>query len=294
MTILYIMYMLPLLSCDIDGRLPECDYNVAISYSYTTGGGNEIDDYVFSATDYLFDASGQLIASYERSGLDIAESRMKLQPGHYTLVRWGNRSDRSVLHPTDTAECRYTNCLLAFDNPDPLHYSKTELDVPQAGIVRKKEYQAHAYLHLYITVEGIEGTKGDPYTMCLNGTAEATAFTTACTISAHADSIRIPAVADGEIVPRTVPDCRMKANGDIEGEFIAARLTNNSRPVFSLWLGDRAVLTDVDLKHFFDTMLIDMDTNECQEFRLRITCEDGKVYISFVSLGDWEDGGNFG
>lgn len=305
--ILYIMYAISMLSCDIDGKLPECDYNVMLSYSYTTvGGTNEINDYIFSATDYLFDADGLLAGIYERSGIDIAESRMTLPPGHYTLVRWGNRSDHSLLQP-DTAnhtECRFSDCLLLQHNAvtgsrtqanaDPLHYSRVELNVPPVGIIRKRVYQTHAYLHLYITVKGIEGDTGDNYTMRLDGTAEGTSFLTACAISAHNDSILIPSPLDNRTVPHTVDGCKMKKNGDIEGEFITARLTGNSVPLFSLWLDDQPVLTDVNLKNFFDTMLIDMDTNECQEFRLRITCEDGKVYISFISLGDWEDGGSFG
>jgi len=305
--ILYIMYATSMLSCDIDGRLPDCDYNVMISYSYTTvGGTNEIDDYVFSATDYLFDTDGLLAGIYERSGIDIAESRMTLPPGHYTLVRWGNRSNLSLLRP-DTANqavCRLSDCRLLQNNPtaggrtqanaDPLHYSRVELDVPPVGIVRKRVYQTHAYLHLYITIKGIEGNLGDSYTMRLDGTAEGTSLQTACTISAHNDSILIPSPLDNRTVPHTVNGCKMKKNGDIEGEFITARLTNSSLPLFSLWLDGKPILTDVDLKNFFDTMLIDMNTNECQEFRLRITYEDGKVYISFVSLGDWEDGGSFG
>lgn len=305
--IIYIMFATSVLSCDIDGKLPECNYNVMLSYSYTTvGGTNEINDYIFSATDYLFDADGLLAGIYERSGIDIAESRMSLPPGHYTLVRWGNRSDLSLLRP-DTANqavCRLSDCRLLQDNPaaggtaqanaDPLHYSRIELDVPPVGIVRKRVYQTHAYLHLYITVKGIEGNTGDNYTMRLDGTAEGTSFRTACTISAHNDLILIPSPLDDRTVPHIAEGCKMKKNGDIEGEFITARLTGKSIPLFSLWLGDQPVLADIDLKNFFDTMLIDMDTNECQEFRLRITYEDGKVYISFVSLGDWEDGGSFG
>lgn len=303
--IAFISYLTTMISCDIDGPLPECDHNVVISYSYTTGSSNEITDYVTSAVDYLFDARGKLYAIYPVSSGNISESRMNLPAGRYTLVRWGNRSDNSVLYP-DTASTDSqlsTSCLL-LDNPtpdgtaqgnaDPLHYSLTELDVPPVGIVRRKAYQTHAYLHLYITVKGIEGNQGDSYTMQLDGAAPGNSFLTSATIRSHGDSIRIPTPLDSPTVKHRLTGCKMKKNGDIEGEFIAARLTNRSHPVFSLWLDGQPVLTDVDLKNFFDTMLIDMDTNECQEFRLRIAYEDGKVYISFVSLGDWEDGGSFG
>lgn len=292
--ILFILYASSVVSCDIDGPLPECDYNVIISYSYTTGSTNEIGDYVTSATDYLFDAEGQLsdIRTYGKN--DVEQSRMKLAPGHYSLVRWGNRSEKSTLYPpaSDSTGSLIGNCLLLPN--DPLHYSRTELDVPPVGILRKKAYQTHAYLRLHITVKGIEGDTGDSYTMYLDGIPSGVYFQTARTICAHNDSIGIPRQEDNRTSAYHVEGCKMKKNGDIEGEFVTNRLTSRSHPLFNLRLDDREILTDVDLKHFFDTMLIDMDTNECQEFRLRITYENGKVYISFVSLGDWEEGGSFG
>ena len=42
--ILFTLYASSLVACDIDGPVPECDYNVLIAYSYTTGSGNEIGD----------------------------------------------------------------------------------------------------------------------------------------------------------------------------------------------------------------------------------------------------------
>ena len=292
--ILFTLYASSLVACDIDGPVPECDYNVLIAYSYTTGSGNEIGDYVSSATDYLFDSAGKLadIRTYGKDG--VTQTRIKLSPGHYSLIRWGNLSEKSTLYPpaSDSTGCLLTHCQLLSN--DPLHYSRTELEVPPVGIVRKKAYQTHAYLRLHITVKGIEGNSGDSYTMYLDGAPSGVYFRTDRTIHAHNDSIGIPRQNDSHPSTRRLEGCKMKKNGDIEGEFICNRLTSRSRPSFSLGLNDRAILTDVDLKHFFDTMLIDMDTNECQEFRLRITYENGKVYISFVSLGDWEEGGSFG
>lgn len=86
----------------------------------------------------------------------------------------------------------------------------------------------------------------------------------------------------------------MGSEGTLQDEFLTYRLTNRSLPVFSVWQGNVQVLRNVDLKHFFDTMLIDMDTNECQEFHIRITVEGDNVYVQFVSLGDWIDGGSIG
>lgn len=305
--------------CDIDGPLEECDYNVRFTFRYTTGREmNEIGDYVNCATDYLFDSDNRLIEvkSFGKEG--VGTRSFNLPEGRYTLVRWGNQSATSLLQPpvttatdsTAVSDNRLSDCHLRQNNPstgqeaggaeangDPLHYSCVRFEVPPVGIIRCNVYQAHAYLRLNVTVAGVEAPEGTLYTFELEGSHREMSFLPGTAICAHADSILFPATRETvDEVTHRVENCPMRSNGEINGEFITSRLFNTDRPVFRLTdANGQIIIGDIDLQKFFHTMQTDFDTNECQEFHLRITLgEDGQVYIQFVTLGDWIDGGSFG
>lgn len=293
-------------SCEIGAPLEDCNYNVRLSFYYSNYGGvNQLRDYVTSMTDYLYDAQGRLVSVATRTKAQVLTRTVQLPPGDYTLVSWGNLAEKTAVTPSSPEGMLCEDMGLRQDNPatqdaaiqyngERLHYARVEFNVPPSGVIRRTVYAGHAYLNLKVTVAGLSGAKGQDYTMRLDGTHPGYGFTHYNAVGTQGFTMYVPRLHREETVPHLVPGCRGNGYGEIYGEFVAARLTGETVPVFSLWQGDKQVLRNVELKTFFDTMLIDMDNNECQDFEIRITVDGDRIYVQFVTLGDWIDGGSFG
>lgn len=292
-----------LAGCDLNGPMEECDYNARLLFHYSRGGStNQIRNYVTTITDYLFDAQGHLIDVTTRTGVRIPQRTLSLPPGGYTMVSWGNLAEKTLVHPSTEVGTEFADMRLVQNNPaselpwqqnsERLHYGKIDFEVSSMGVVQKTVFVGHAYLDLTVTVVGIEGQKGEEFSFRLDGTHPVYDINHYQLINAQGYNMYIPAPEDARDTPHLLPEVRMTSEGKLEGELLSYRLTNRSQPVFSIWQGEKQILRNVDLKHFFDTMLIDMDTNECQEFHILITVDGDNVYVQFVSLGDWIDGGS--
>ena len=293
-------------SCQIGAPLEDCDYNVRLTFYYSNyAGANQLRDYVTSMTDYLYDAQGRLVSVMTRARAQVLTRTAQLPPGDYTLVSWGNLAGKTTVTPLPLQGMLWSAMGLrqaapampppaAQYNGERLHYARVEFSVPASGVVRRTVYAGHAYLNLKVTVAGLPGARGQDYVMRLDGTHPGYGFAHYNTVGTQGFTMYVPRLHREETVPHLVSGCRGNGYGEVSGEFVAARLTGETIPVFSLWQGDKQVLRDVDLKTFFDTMLIDMDNNECQNFEIRVTVDGSRVYIQFVTLGDWIDGGSFG
>lgn len=313
-TIIWLLLLTCLLyGCDLDGPQRECDYNARLLFHYSNGGGtNRITDYVATITDYLFDEQGRLLDVSTRTGAGVLQRTLSLPPGKYTMVSWGNLADKNLVHPgvdpgtalqdmhlvKNNPHASATRCATARlpwqQNTERLHFGRTEFTVRPVGAAQQTVFMGHAYLDLFVTVAGVAGEEGEAFSLRLDGTHPVYRMEHYRQINAQGYPMYIPRPDDTQENTHLLPGVRMNSGGAMEGEFVSYRLTGSSRPVFSVWQGDRQVVRDVDLKHFFDTMLIDMDTNECQEFHIRVTVDGDNVYVQFVSLGDWIDGGSIG
>lgn len=313
--IIWLLLTIGLVSaCDLEGPQEECDYNARLLFHYSNGGSrNMIRDYVGSITDYIYNDRGKLVDVTVRDGVRVPQRTLTLAPGKYTLVSWGNLTEKTDVHPSQQQGTALEDMHLVQNNPhlgaatrfdpenmseqkpaDRLHYGLTEINVPAFGVAQQTVFMGHAYLDLTVTVVGLEGKPGDSFTMRLDGTHPVYAQTHYRHINAQGFDMYIPEPAREQQVPHLLKSTTMSRYGELENEFIAYRLTNETKPVFSVWQGGRQVLRNVDLKKFFDTMLIEMDTNECQEFHIRITVDGDNIYVQFVTLGDWIDGGSIG
>lgn len=306
-----------LAGCDLDGPMKECDYGARLQFHYSREGGkNRIRDYVTTITDYLYDDRGRLMDVTTRTGIRIPQRTFSLPPGQYTLVSWGNQTEKTRVYPSVEAGTPFGDMVLVKNHPysptrstsghydasgmpwqqnaDRLHYGRAEFTVGEFGITEQTVFMGHAYLDLTVTVVGIKGKKGEEFSFRLDGTHPVYGMDYYRKINAQGYPMYIPRPDDTQENVQLVPGVRMNGEGMLESSFISYRLTNATRPVFSVWQGERQVMRNVDLKHFFDTMLIEMDTNECQEFHIRITVDGDNIYVQFVNLGDWIDGGSVG
>lgn len=211
-------------------------------------------------------------------------------------------SDASALSTDASALSTDASATRGFDasalprqlNCERLHYGRADFTVQDFGVQEQTVFMGHAYLDLTITVAGLEGRAGEEYTFRLDGTHPVYDMNHYRQINAQGFSMYIPRPAAEQDNVHLLSGVRMSRDGVLEDQFFSYRLTGTSKPKFSIWQGGRQVLRDIDLKHFFDTMLIDMDTNECQEFHLRITVQGDEAYVQFVTLGDWIEGGTIG
>lgn len=306
-TVIWLLVLTNLLTgCDLDGPMEECDYGVRLRFHYSREGStNRIRDYVTTITDYLYDEQGQLLEATTRTDVRIPQRTLSLPPGKYTLVSWGNLAEKTFVHPSVEAGTAFGDMQLVQNHPhtpeqpwqrnsERLHYGRTEFTVQDFGVVDQTVFMGHAYLDLTVSVVGLKGEKGEEFTLRLDGTHPVYSMDHYRQINAQGYPMYIPRPDHEQNVPHLLSGVRMSSEGVLQDEFLSFRLTNRSQPVFSVWQGSAQVLRNVDLKHFFDTMLIDMDTNECQEFHIRITVEGDHIYVQFVSLGDWIDGGSIG
>lgn len=306
-----------LAGCDLDGPMEECDYGARLQFHYSREGSkNRIRDYVTTITDYLYDDQGRLMDATTRTGVHIPQRTFSLPPGRYTLISWGNLTEKTYVHPSMEPGTPFEDMLLVKNHPhlstrsifgqydastmpwqqnaNRLHYGRADFTIGEFGVTEQTVFVGHAYLDLTVTVVGLEGKRGDEFDFRLDGTHPVYSMGHYRKINAQGYPMYIPEPDQTQENVHLVSDVRMNSDGALESTFISYRLTNRSLPVFSVWQGEKQVVRNVDLKHFFDTMLIDMDTNECQEFHIRITVDGDNIYIQFVNLGDWIDGGSIG
>ena len=231
-------------------------------------------------------------------------------------MSWGNQTEKTGVYPSVEPGTQFEDMQLVKNNPHPstrdtpghydasdlpwqqnaerLHYGRADFTVGAFGVTEQTVFMGHAYLDLTVTVVGLEGKKGEEFEFRLDGTHPVYSMGHYCKINAQGYPMYIPRPDQAQENVHLASNVRMTGEGALESSLLSYRLTNQSLPVFSVWQGEKQVVRNVDLKHFFDTMLIEMNTNECQEFHIRVTVDGDKVYIQFVSLGDWIDGGSIG
>ncbi|MCD8268943.1 MAG: FimB/Mfa2 family fimbrial subunit [Parabacteroides sp.] len=297
-TLLLPAVILVIPSCDIDGDLAECPYNVKLEYWYNTGGSaNRLTDYIGCVDGYVFDSEGILCAINRATGKDAIYGELNLAPGDYTIVSWGNRDTTSRIYPdARIGESRLRDMQLRLDNPytavrstgvfhhvaEKLYYNYLEVNVSGRGVTREYARMSHAHCRLNLTVvwkySPPENT--DDFSFCLSGVPQRYAF------PASGD---FPGIEQERVSIRR--EAKMSIVRSLSGELVCYRLTNNDHPPFSVYRGEEPLLEDLDLWKFFTTMHIDLDNNQRQEFDLKVEIDGAGVYVSTLSSGDWEDGG---
>lgn len=86
----------------------------------------------------------------------------------------------------------------------------------------------------------------------------------------------------------------MRPNRTVTGDLLTYRYTDNTRLLFRIWAGERALIREVNLTEFFRAMSVPFTRNIRQEFSIVLTIDGDNITVSFAGVSDWEDGGTIG
>ena len=154
--------------------LEDCpDYNVVLHFNYVyRGSGNLFTQRVENVKICIFDIPGNLVATYLKESTDLKSSSvsLKLAPGDYRIVCWGNvLAHTEVMGNNTLSDSRVFHVQRnggASDNGDPLFYaprirnlSNPNADIllvtiPEVGIVEKEIDFTAAHKTVEILVKG--------------------------------------------------------------------------------------------------------------------------------------------
>jgi hypothetical protein len=249
---------------------------------------------LLSVDEYVYDDGGKLYATRSLTA-GQRESRWSLPPGRYTVVAWGNHSDRSRTECVDVLEqarvapaMRHQADGSVFDRGDSLLYGYGVCTAPKAGPasepVRLSVGMEQAYSDFIFTVrrnqEEEETGEGD-YFFRLEGMAPHTPFA--------------PRDAAGEAWDNETVTYRCNASnedGQILGaRFITHRMTADSHPVVSLWKGNRQIMNGIDLSLYFRAIDIDPGERPEQVYELNMEIQAEAIVVSSffgIVVVDWK------
>lgn len=289
-------------SCDVDGELAECPYNVKLDYWYTgSGRQNQLTASVFTLREYLFDGEGVLRQVNLRSVREGVAAKYQLQPGNYTLVCWGNIDSESEVAPAELGKTTLDEMQLyseSLSNTGKFYYGYCSFQADRSGVTKGRIDLSHAYLRLNVTMrwEAAAPANATDLRMTLDGHYPVYRFQPAINMRSSAiQDLYIPSRPDNCVAVRRSVVVKMDLARQVNGEFIGFRLHNDDHPVFCLMAGGKALIREIDLYRFFRTMQVELDRNIRQEFDLQVIVgKDGNVNVSMAYVGDWIDGGVLG
>lgn len=320
-------------ACDIDGDLAECPYNARLEYWYTgTGQANVLPDYVYRMDEFVFDSAGVLCHRREISSQKGIAAELKLPPGRYTLVSWGNLDSCSRVSRAKVGETRLEDIYLYADHPfgsagtrsaggsvqastEKLYYGYAAFRIAASGVSRGRVDMVHAHLKLDVAVKWkgrAPSDQGDMY-MTLSGVYPQYRFEPEFEVKGSAYSTYSGGGASGGgmtrsgvwyYIPGRPAGCspvtwkvavRMDITRQVNAQFVTYRLASDDHPVLTLYGGGVALTKEVDLSRYFETMQIDLDKNLRQEFSLVLEVDgSGGIIVSSATVRDWADGGTIG
>lgn len=290
-------------ACDFAFGPEECPYGTRLEYWYTGSvDENKFPDYINNVRQYLFDGEGRLVRTDEFESDRLPLVTMNLMPGNYTVVAWGNIKNESrtgTVVPGETLQkglmmtCAIDGVPPGFrGNTERLYFGTASFTVPPDGKIRERIYITHCHTALRITVQWVNGKPpaAMKYHMELKGTPSDYGFATGLRLPCpQGGAYNLPVVYERVTNHTTAAECNY--GDEVTGELLCYRLTNNSHPLFCLYGDDRALMREIDLKKFLDTLPTDMEHNVEVELELLITIDGDDIHVGLMSGSDWIEGG---
>lgn len=259
-----------------------------------------------SVDEYVYDAEGKLYGTRRLAGGGSGwESGWSFPPGSYTIVAWGNLSDRNRTdNVTDLERARVVPAMRheadesVFDRGDCLFYGYQTCVVPDAGDVHdpvrlsiqmNQAYSDFTFVVPWNLSDMETQTDADDYFFRLEGMSSRTSFEPGNVTGEE----YLPSVNAAEAVAYRSAASR-EDGGRLRARFIAHRLAGNSHPVVSLWKGNRQIMQNIDLHLYFQAVNIDPSVRQEQIYELRLEKRGDKIVVSPPSglnifLVDWEE-----
>lgn len=296
-----------LTACTFEDEPAVCPYNTRLEYWYAGYAlENRLRLRVDRLQEYIFNETGELVSHRTLKNDSLTGHEETLMPGRYTVVLWGNLYP----NPTDSIVVQGDTLLgnhniVSFPanedtkyhkNGSQLYYGKGSFIVGEGAVSKHKIYVSHAHADLKITVtwHTDRPNLNEPLKMRLRNVPSTYNFTPGWQIPvANGAGPHLFPATTSKRIDHEVTAYEDYAK-DITGEFITRRFTNDTHPMWSLYSGDRQVVSEIDLWDYFHESFILMEENVEQMFHLLIIIGDDKITVMEISGTDWDEGGLIG
>ena len=185
-SVLLIAAMAGLFSGCIREDRSDCTCDVLLSFVYTGDGTSDIfSEKIDKVSLYVYSAGDNSLAGayeFDKSDLTALQgAHIRLVPGDYRIVCWGNSADRTHVHTVydgaHVAEPAHLSPGLSFNGTDDLYFSDLEVTVPETlvDVSGVCEFES-SHIDMYVKLRGFKNALPTTVKLTHTGCPEYTDF----------------------------------------------------------------------------------------------------------------------
>lgn len=164
----------------------DCTCDVLLSFVYTGDGTSDIfPEKIDKVSLYVYSAGDNSLAGtyeFDKSDLTALQgAHIRLVPGDYRIVCWGNAADRTHVHTVydeaHVAEPAHLSSGLSFNGTDDLYFSDLEVTVPETlvDVSGVCEFES-SHIDMYVKLRGFKNALPTTVKLTHTGCPEYTDF----------------------------------------------------------------------------------------------------------------------
>ena len=164
----------------------DCTCDVLLSFVYTGDGTSDIfPEKIDKVSLYVYSAGDNSLAGtyeFDKSDLTALQgAHIRLVPGDYRIVCWGNAADRTHVHTVydgaHVAESAHLSPGLSFNGTDDLYFSDLEVTVPETlvDVSGVCEFES-SHIDMYVKLRGFKNALPTTVKLTHTGCPEYTDF----------------------------------------------------------------------------------------------------------------------
>lgn len=164
----------------------DCTCDVLLSFVYTGDGASDIfPEKIDKVSLYVYSAGDNSLAGtyeFDKSDLTALQgAHIRLVPGDYRIVCWGNSADRTHVHTVydgaHVAEPAHLSPGLSFNGTDDLYFSDLEVTVPETlvDVSGVCEFES-SHIDMYVKLRGFKNALPTTVKLTHTGCPEYTDF----------------------------------------------------------------------------------------------------------------------
>lgn len=164
----------------------DCTCDVLLSFVYTGDGTSDIfPEKIDKVSLYVYSAGDNSLAGtyeFDKSDLTALQgAHIRLVPGDYRIVCWGNAADRTHVHTVydgaHVAEPAHLSPGLSFNGTDDLYFSDLEVTVPETlvDVSGVCEFES-SHIDMYVKLRGFKNALPTTVKLTHTGCPEYTDF----------------------------------------------------------------------------------------------------------------------